>query len=329
MVENLKVHLIIFFLVGCFISSTSVLADPIKVILDTDIDSDVDDVGALAMLHTLADHDVVKILGVIVTSNDTYAPSCADAINHYYKRPAIPIGVQKGLETTNFSKYTRQISEEFPHRISSYEDAEDAISLYRRILASQEDQSVVIISIGHLTNLRLLLESHPDEHSMLSGTELVKAKVRMWSAMGGKFPAGKEANFYRPDPESTVVAIANWPTRVVFAGWETGNKVITGGEFLRKSLKQNHPVWRAYHHYNNFEGRQSWDQLSVLYAVSSAPDDYWDLQYGEALVHSDGSNGWKMSSEVTNQAFLVEKADPTEVAKIIDALMVGLYKPGF
>src|SRR5690606_22601771 len=48
----------------------SLAQSPIKVILDTDIDSDVDDVGALAMLHTLADHQVVDLLGVIVTSDD-------------------------------------------------------------------------------------------------------------------------------------------------------------------------------------------------------------------------------------------------------------------
>jgi hypothetical protein len=62
-----------------------IYSQSIKVILDTDIDSDVDDVGAMAMLHTLANKNVVDILGVIVTSNDKYAPTCADAINCYFK----------------------------------------------------------------------------------------------------------------------------------------------------------------------------------------------------------------------------------------------------
>jgi purine nucleosidase len=38
-----------------------------KVILDADIDSDVDDVEALAMVHTLADQKKIDFLGVIVT----------------------------------------------------------------------------------------------------------------------------------------------------------------------------------------------------------------------------------------------------------------------
>lgn len=37
-----------------------------NVILDTDIDSDVNDVEALAMLHTLADREQIDLLGVIV-----------------------------------------------------------------------------------------------------------------------------------------------------------------------------------------------------------------------------------------------------------------------
>jgi hypothetical protein len=51
--------------------------------------------------------------------------------------------------------------------------------------------------------------------------------------MGGLFPAGKEANFFRPDPLSTVYSLANWKRPVVFAGWEIGKDVITGGQYLR------------------------------------------------------------------------------------------------
>lgn len=295
-----------------------------KVILDTDIDSDVDDVGALAMLHTLADHKVVDILGVIVTSDDLHAAQCTDAINHYFKRGNIPIGVEKGIALKSFSKYTKQISEEFKHQLESAEDAEDATSLYRRLLSAQPDSSVIIITIGHLTNLRNLMESKADEYSDLSGIELIKKKVKLWSCMGGMFPEGKEANFYRPDPESTKIAVEKWPVKVVFAGWEIGNEIITGADFLKKSLPEHSPVWRAYQLYNNFQGRQSWDQASILYAVSSS-EDYWDLnEEGRCVVMTDGSNTWK-SGERSNHSYLIQKMNPKEIAKIIDALMVGFY----
>lgn len=322
---------IIQFIISMIISSvcTSLYAQsPVKIILDTDIDSDVDDVGALAMLHTFADHNAVEILGVIVTSEDKYAAMCTDAINHYFGRPDIPIGALKGIPLRDNSKYTRQLSQEFPHSLSSYDEAEEATALYRKLLSSQPDSSVVIITVGHLTSLMNLLESKPDQHSSLSGLDLIKRKVKLWSCMGGMYPEGKEANFYRPDPVSTKKSVENWPGQVVYAGWELGNKIITGGKYLQKSLSPKSPVWRAYQLYNNFEGRQSWDQACVLYAISNS-NDYWDLQKeGHVVVAEDGSNKW-IPDENENQAYLVEKMNPDEVAKIIDALMTGIYSPDF
>ncbi len=311
--------------------ATSILAlaqSPIKVILDTDIDSDVDDVGAVAMLHTLADHQVIEILGMIVTSNDQHAPSCTDALNHFFGRPNIPIGVEKGIELKEFSKYTEQISTEYKHDLGSYEEAEDATSLYRRLLSMQPDSSVLIISIGHLTNIRKLIESTPDQHSELTGMELIQRKVKLWSCMGGIFPEGKEANFYRPDPESTRIAVKNWPGEIVFAGWEIGSKIITGGEYMKKSISSDSPVWRAYELYNDFAGRPSWDQASILYAIFPE-SDYWIIKKGGfVLVEEDGSNKW-ISGKINNHAYLTEKMNPNEVAKIIDALMIGIFSPKF
>lgn len=82
MIMSIRFIALLYFCVFSFISN----AQSHKVILDTDIDSDVDDVGALAMLHTLANYGVVDILGVIVTSDDHYAAQCTDAINHYFKK---------------------------------------------------------------------------------------------------------------------------------------------------------------------------------------------------------------------------------------------------
>jgi purine nucleosidase len=142
-----------------------------RVILDADIDSDVDDAEALAMVHTLADQRKIDFLGVIVTSDDSYAAVCADAINHYYGRPRLPIGVLKNQPNLrNHSRYTRQVAAEFPHRLKSHEEAADATALYRKLLSRSPDSSVVIITIGHLSNLQHLLQSPGDKYSALSGS---------------------------------------------------------------------------------------------------------------------------------------------------------------
>lgn len=146
--------------------------------------------------------------------------------------------------------------------------------------------------------------------------------------MGGRFPEGKEANFYRPDPASTKICVEKWPVEVVFAGWEIGNDIITGGAYLKKSLPAKSPVWRAYQLYNNFEGRQSWDQAAILFAISSS-NDYWDVRKeGYCVVADDGSNKW-VQGKNDNQGYLTEKMEPAEVAKTIDALMTGIFSVNF
>src|ERR1041384_871135 len=71
-------------------------AQPLKVIFDTDLDGDNDDVAAAAMLHAFADAGRVEILAMGVVSLYPYSPACLDAIDTYYGRGDIPIGVYKG-----------------------------------------------------------------------------------------------------------------------------------------------------------------------------------------------------------------------------------------
>lgn len=169
--------LISFLLYCCFLQAAGFAQ--VSVILDTDIDSDVDDVEALAMLHTLADQKKINLLAVIVTSDDPFAPLCVSAINNYFGRPKLPVGFLKNQQEIihrDRYKYTKQISEEFPRRLKSHEKAADAVSLYRKLLSRSDDSSVVIVTIGHLTTLQNLLRSKPDKSSSLTGHELVQKK---------------------------------------------------------------------------------------------------------------------------------------------------------
>src|SRR5207249_10684258 len=74
---------------------------PVDVIFDTDMALDVDDVGALALLHALANRGECRILAVGTSESaraydGQWAPPMADAINRYYGRPEIPVGVFRG-----------------------------------------------------------------------------------------------------------------------------------------------------------------------------------------------------------------------------------------
>src|ERR1041384_5305009 len=107
---------------------------PVKVIFDTDMAADVDDVGALAILHALADLGEAEILAVGISSRNEHVGPCVDAINTWYGRPDIPIGYQRGLQVgypkdtgeLTESKYAEAVGKSFPHRLAKSSDAPDA-----------------------------------------------------------------------------------------------------------------------------------------------------------------------------------------------------------
>lgn len=296
---------------------------PVRVIFDTDIMGDVDDVGAVAALHALADRGEAEILAMGVSAKHPACVPCLDALNAYFRRPDIPVGVVKGEAFLRDSRYNRQIAEEFPHRLRSAEEAPDAALLYRRVLAAQTDRSIVMISVGQLTNFRNLLKTPPDTHSPLGGADLVARKVRLWVCMGGRFPSGSEANFVHDGPAAEY-AVTHWPTPIIFTGYEIGQPIMTGGKL--RELPASSPVRRAYDLYNGLRPHHSWDQTAVLYGVRGADNglkDVWDLRSdGHCRVAPDGANEWRGGISVPNHAYLVQKMPPAEVAAIIENLMI-------
>jgi purine nucleosidase len=302
---------------------------PPKVILDADIDSDVDDVGALAMALNMHEEGVIKLIGVVVTSDDPYAPVCADAIVTYYDHSEVAVGFLPYPPTLrNHSRYTKNLAEEFPSRLHSWKDAENGVQLYRRLLAESDNDSVVIVTVGHLTTLMGLLRSQPDDISPLSGPELVQEKVFKWICMGGKYPSGKEANFYRPDPWSTHYLIEHWKKEVVFYGWELGIQVVTGGPRLKKELNSGHPVYRGYELFNDFSGRASWDQLALLELTDHA-GHLFDYVRGRVILGMDASNSWEDDPSGPHLYVRFKPSvDVEQVARFTDLLMAGQIRTG-
>ncbi len=308
--------ILFFFMVGLTVAPAT--AEPVKIILDTDIAPDVDDVGSVALLHALADRGEAEIVAMGVSSKNKFAPACLSALNLYFGRPEIPIGAIKGNGPEDDSKYTEALAKKFPTRIRSAADAPGVINVYRRALADQPDGSVVFVTVGYLTNASNLLASGPDESSPLSGKALVAKKVKQWVCMGAKIPEGREWNIYR-DPKASLAAIHDWPTPIVFSGFEIGVKVMTGAGL--KAVPETSPVRFAYDKYNDLKDRNSWDQTAVYYAVRGA-DDLWDVSKpGYCEIRPDGSNVWHESSE-KNQTYLIEKMPPEQVARRIEALML-------
>ena len=299
----------------------------VPIILDTDIAPDFDDAGAMAVLHALADKGEAKILATV--SCNRY-PGCApllEVINNYYQKPAIPIGAVKN-EGANFgdkNKWNEVVVANFPHKLQSTGEAPDALEVYRSVLAKQPNNSVVIVTIGFLTNLKNLLQSGPDKFSKLDGKALIAKKVKRLVVMGGAFPQGKEFNIYTDVPSSKYT-FEFWPTPVLFSGFEIGNKVLTGNRLIQQG-SANNPIRQSYEFClktfqgnNHPLGRMSWDQTAVLAGVRG-PEPYWDIVTGQIKINDDGTNEW-LTGGNKQHSYLIEKMPPEEVAVVIEDLMM-------
>lgn len=324
-------------LVFAFMSAAGFAAEPVKLIFDTDMDSDCDDVGALAMLHAMADAGEVELLACIMSAQNDWSARCTDAINTYFGRPDIPLGVPKGFAAKTGSKFAKPIAEKFPHDLASPAQAADAVKVYRAILSKSPDNSIVIVTVGDLTNIADLLKSPADEFGP-AGVELAKKKVREWVCMGGNFvghPAKDDLklsnNNFTGDKAGSHYAVWNWPTKLMFVGREIGSvpSGLKAGKRLAE-LPESSPVRAGYFHYfdGQIKDRHVADQTAVLYAVRGATN-YWDSEEkGYMDLKPDNTFEWKYDKD-SAQAYLLKRKENTneldrKIENEIEALMMHL-----
>ncbi len=237
---------------------------PKKIIYETDMCLDADDVGALAMLHGLANNDEVDLLAVCF--NEVYPSGAAaiDAMNTWYGRGDIPVGIyKKDLPDPDLSFYLDAVAK-FPHDLDR-ESAPSAVEVYKNVLSKQPDKSVTIVSVGFIVNLYDLLKEDAD---------LIEQKVAELVIMGG--PGGGGFNLGRHNTSYlSEYLLERWPSPIVFSGAGTG---IFTAEGLENTPKEN-PIREAYYQFfnSNFCQRHSWDQMAVLYGARGV-SDYYELE---------------------------------------------------
>jgi inosine-uridine nucleoside N-ribohydrolase len=299
----------------------------IPVIFDTDIAGDYDDVGAMALLHTFADKGEAKILATIsCNAFETTAPTIS-VLNTYFGRPDIPIGIVKKDKPNKdcAQQWAQAIIAKYPHNIKSNSQAIEAVALYRKILASQADGSVTIISVGFFTNLADLLRSGADKYSKLTGAQLVKKKVKNLVSMAtGIGTDGKTFSEYNVnvDAASAQEVFKNWPTPITLSGFEIGEKILTGIRLINNTSIQNSPVKDAFKvaltKDKNTVGRNSWDETAVLTAIRG-PKPYFTYRKLNMEIKDDGTDVVIPGERFLYLQFAME---PGAIAKDIEKLMM-------
>lgn len=317
----------LFLIAGCSAEKSKDTAKAVRIIFDTDLGPDYDDVGALAILHAMADSGKADILATMASNKDNLVVPCIEIINTYFGRPEIPIGAPKspGVDLTAWQHWPDSLVEKYNHKIMSTDDAPDAVILYRKILASQPDSSVTIVTVGFMTNLSNLLKSQPDSISPLNGQELVSLKVKSYVAMAGWFPKGKEFNVERDSVASEYV-FNDWPGKIIFTGFEIGSKLFTGVR-LASSKIENSPVKDVFRiclplSEEDRNGRMSWDETAVIIAVYG-PDKFFNLKPGNIIVAPDGSNNWQ-DDRNGRHAYVDWKMDRKDLEKFLEDRMMHI-----
>jgi inosine-uridine nucleoside N-ribohydrolase len=295
-----------------------------KIICDTDMGPDYDDVGAITLLHAFADEGKINILATIASTRYENVAAVLNVFNTYFHRSQMPIAVpqKNGLLLRDWQHWTDTLVAKYPHYIKNNEEVPEPVELYRKILSSQADKSITIVTVGFLTNLAALLKSAPDKYSVLDGYELVKKKVKLLVSMAGKFPSGKEFNI-NLDAASSVYAYGHWPTEVWFSGFEIGEKIKTGLPLIRNGSIQHSPVKDVFSicipmAAEDSAGRKSWDETAVLVAATGY-SSYYTLKKGRIQIAEDGTDRWDESGR--GQFHLVEKISPVKVEELINKLI--------
>lgn len=308
-------------------------ARALPVIFDTDICGDCDDVLALGMIHAMQSRGYCRLIAVTISVDHEQAAPFVDAVNTFYGRGNIPIGVVGQGGVVEKSAFLSLVSEKdatgksrYPHDLTSGRSAPGAVEVLREALAGQADHSVVIAQVGFSTNLARLLDSPPDAHSPLGGADLVSQKVKLLSLMAGAFTPiegnrrYKEYNVVR-DVASAQTLTRRWPTPVIYSGFEIGIALPYPATSIERDYGYvpHHPLAEAYIRRNPPpHNRPTWDLTSVLFGVLQ-DRGYFELSpAGTVTIEPDGSCRFEESSQ-GNRRYLILR--PEQKPRVLEALV--------
>lgn len=304
----------------------------VDVILETDMGNDIDDALTLALAYNYVESGKMNLLAVCL-NKDGYGPAeFVDIMNTFYGHPEVPIGIIRGgAECDGAVNYARIVSEMktgdgtplFSRTIPDCNELPEAHNLYRRILSSRPDNSVVIVSVGFSTNLIKLLETRADEYSDLNGRDLVARKVRKLVVMAGNF---EDPGFYeynvKMDVPSAKIIFETWPTPLVASPFELGIQTCYPATSIENDFlwSSQNPLVEAYKSYLQMPyDRPMWDPTALLYAVEG--ETWFTMsESGKIRVTDEGATIF-MSDPQGNRRYM--KVNPDQAGRIVGHV-VGL-----
>ena len=141
--------------------------------------------------------------------------------------------------------------------------------------------------------------------------------------MAGRFPKAIEYNI-QCDPMSARYVTKNWPTEIIFSGFEIGNAIHTGLPLINNKKIKNSPIKDAFSISIPLApmdslGRMSWDETAVLVGIKGY-EPYYSLVEGRFIGEVWGGNDWDNTGK--GHYYLKEKMPVPEVEKILNGLIM-------
>ena len=294
-------------------------------ILGTDWWTDCDDAVALRLLTRAVKARKVRLLGIVLNACFEYSVSSIKGFLLADGLTDVPLGLDR--EATDFGgapSYQARLTKNL-HPLGTNDEAESALSLYRRLLAGAKEK-VELIEIGYPQVLSALLESEGDSFSPLCGADLVKQKVSKIWVMAGKWDKNgeRENNFCRNKRASHAAEAfcRLCPVPVTFLGWEVGFDVFTGGSLPKSDhlahVMEDHRV--ATH--REEKGRSSWDPMLMLLAlIGNEEKAGYKTVRGYATVDKETGANFFKEDENGSHAYVIKEKTNAFYEEAIDALL--------
>ena len=303
---------------------------PTRIIFDTDMFTDYDDVGALAMLHAFAEAGECEIaaIGCNTWGEGNKSVAACEVVNAYYGRGDIEVGCARKGGREGKGAEGHGLPAKYPHWVKHpvSTDAPLAVEVYRKALEGSPDKSVVLCSVGFMNNVADLLQAD---------RALVERKVRLWVCMACNYPNGNEYNS-RVDPKASDYAFTNWPKTIpiIWTDFQYGRTCYAGRKVAELPGEGN-PVKDAFatqllprekvvvgKSYDQLAGHPAWDETAVLIAVRGW-EKYFTLQRGSyRMVGKEGDNEWiDDANSINGRVDVRPDCDRAAVGRIIDEIM--------
>jgi hypothetical protein len=328
-ISNCTLVFCLLFLAAPAFSQFPAPAQPVNIIIDSDMAISVDDVGDHAVLWALSNLGQVNVLAEVCSSANDFSAPAMHAIATYYGHPNVLIGANHNntpnLENSATSNYNQQIVSQFGTPGDTRANYPDGVTVYRQALANAANNSVTIVANGYYEELQGLLQSPADSISPLTGTQLVAQKVVMLVVGAGFFPSGNEHNL-RVDADAASFVYANWPSpsQIVNAGVEVSENILTGPSSTANLSTD--PVAAAYHIFNGGNPVPGFGQVPLLFAVRGLGSNFTAPGFnGQTTVESfsqptPGQDNW-FSTPQAGDSYLALQAPVTQIEGILTPLL--------